>query len=122
MFQPDYCSLVTDDYRRIVAKNTPSPSSPLPRAAILVVSAYIAAQMLSDVASVKIGVLQLPALGSLAVDMGTFIYPITFTLRDVVHKLLGRQAARTLVVAAGAINLVMAGYLVWAAGFPSDPS
>lgn len=92
------------------------------RAAVVVIAAYIAAQMLSDVASVKIGVLTLPALGSLAVDMGTFIYPITFTLRDLVHKLLGRQAARTLVVAAGAINLVMAAYLVWAAGFPSDPS
>lgn len=94
----------------------------LPRAAVLVISAYIAAQMLADVASVKIGVLTLPALGSLAVDMGTFIYPITFTLRDLVHKLLGRQVARTLVVAAGAINLVMAAYLVWAANFPSDAS
>ncbi|QYK51892.1 MAG: queuosine precursor transporter [Anaerolineales bacterium] len=94
----------------------------LPRAAVLVISAYIAAQMLSDVASVKIGVLTLPALGSLAVDMGTFIYPITFTLRDLVHKLLGRQVARTLVVAAGAINLLMAAYLVWAAAFPSDAS
>lgn len=88
----------------------------IPRAAVIVVAAYIAAQMLADVASTKIGL-----LGTLAVDMGTFVYPITFTLRDVVHKVLGRHNARLLIVTAGAINLLMAAYLVWAAGFPSDP-
>ena len=40
---------------------------------------YAGAQMLSDIASLKIGL-----VGGFAVDMGTFIYPITFT-RDVVH-------------------------------------
>jgi len=84
--------------------------------AVLVVAAYIAAQMLSDVASVKIGL-----IASLAVDMGTFIYPITFTLRDVVHKVLGRHNARLLILAAGVINLLMAAYLTWVAAFPSDP-
>ena len=92
-------------------------SSGIPALALIVVAAYIAAQMLSDVASVKIGL-----IGGLAVDMGTFIYPITFTLRDVVHKVLGRHNARLLIVSAGVINVVMAAYLMWAAGFPSDPS
>jgi hypothetical protein len=82
-----------------------------------VVAAYIAAQMLSDIASLKIGVIL-----NLAVDMGTFIYPITFTLRDVVHKVLGRRNARVLILAAGAINLCMALYLMWVGGVPSDPS
>ena len=68
-----------------VASNlTKSPA--VPAIAVIVVSAYIAAQMLSDIASLKIGV-----VGSLAVDMGTFIYPITFTLRDVVHKVLAAK-------------------------------
>jgi uncharacterized integral membrane protein (TIGR00697 family) len=88
----------------------------LARTAILVVAAYIAAQMLADIASVKIGV-----VGGLAVDMGTFIYPFTFTLRDVVHKVLGRRNARVLILAAAVINLGMAGYLTWAASVPSDP-
>jgi hypothetical protein len=88
----------------------------IPRAAVIVVATYIAAQMLADVASTKIGL-----LGQLAVDMGTFVYPITFTLRDVVHKVLGRRNAQVLIVTAGGINLLMAAYLVWAAGFPSDP-
>ncbi|HSO27538.1 MAG TPA: queuosine precursor transporter [Anaerolineales bacterium] len=88
-----------------------------PRIAILVVSAYIGAQMVSDIASLKIGIV----LG-LAVDMGTFIYPLTFTLRDLVHKTLGLENARALVLTAGVINLGMAFYLSWAANTPSDPS
>ena len=87
------------------------------RAAIIVTAAYAGAQMLSDVASLKIGI-----VFGLAVDMGTFIYPLTFTLRDVVHKILGKRNAQTLIVTAAAINLVMAVYLAWAARVPSDPS
>jgi hypothetical protein len=82
---------------------------------VIVVAAYIAAQMLADIASLKIGLV----LG-LAVDMGTFIYPITFTLRDVIHKVLGRRNSRVVIVSAGIINLFMAGYLMWAASVPSD--
>ncbi|MCA9975235.1 MAG: VUT family protein, partial [Anaerolineales bacterium] len=89
----------------------------IPRVAVVVVAAYIGAQMLADITSLKIGV-----VASLAVDMGTFIYPITFTLRDLVHKLLGKKNAQTLVITAGVINLFMADYLAWAAGVPGDPT
>ena len=92
------------------------PVDGLTRAALIAVSAYIAAQMLADIASLKIGV-----VAGLAVDMGTFIYPVTFTLRDVVHKLIGRRHARLLIVAAGLINLLMAAYLLWVARVPGDP-
>lgn len=83
---------------------------------ILVISAYIAAQMLADIASLKIGV-----VAGLSVDMGTFIYPITFTLRDVVHKVLGKKYTRLLILAAGGINLLMSLYLKWTAIVPGDP-
>ncbi|MCA9934865.1 MAG: queuosine precursor transporter [Ardenticatenaceae bacterium] len=89
----------------------------LPKIAVVVVAAYIGAQMLADITSLKIGL-----VAGLAVDMGTFIYPITFTLRDVVHKLLGKRNAQTLVITAGVINLVMAAYLAWTAVVPSDPA
>ncbi|MCB9421239.1 MAG: queuosine precursor transporter [Ardenticatenaceae bacterium] len=89
----------------------------VPRIAVIVVAAYIGAQMLADITSLKIGV-----VAGFAVDMGTFIYPITFTLRDVVHKLLGKHNAQTLIIMAGIINLFMAAYLSWASGVPSDPS
>lgn len=85
--------------------------------ALLVTAAYIAAQMLADIASLKIGV-----VAGFAVDMGTFIYPVTFTLRDLVHREVGRRGARAVVLAAGAINLAMAGYLCWVCAVPADPS
>lgn len=91
--------------------------SPVTRVAIAAVGAYVGAQVIADVTSLKIG-----SVTGRAVDMGTFIYPITFTLRDVVHKALGRRAARTLVLTAAAVNLFMALYLQWAARAPSDPS
>jgi uncharacterized integral membrane protein (TIGR00697 family) len=90
-------------------------SSLVSGAAVTVIAAYIAAQMLADVASLKIGV-----VAGLAVDMGTFVYPVTFTLRDLVHKLLGRANARLLVVLAAVVNLVMVAYLMWAAAVPAD--
>ncbi len=94
-----------------------APAVLLPTAAIVIVSLYTGAQMLSDIASLKIGVV----LG-LAVDMGTFIYPVTFTLRDMVHKVIGKRGAQVLIIMAGAINLLMAAYLMWAASVESDPA
>lgn len=85
--------------------------------ALLSISAYVAAQMLSDIASLKIGV-----VAGLAVDMGTFIYPITFTLRDLVHKITGKKSAQALILICGGINLFMAAYLLVVARAPSDPS
>ncbi len=89
----------------------------VPRTAVIVVAAYIGAQMLADITSLKIGV-----VAGYAVDMGTFIYPITFTLRDLVHKLLGKRNAQALIVMAGVVNLFMAAYLAWAANVPGDPA
>jgi len=86
-------------------------------AGVLVVAAYIAAQMLSDVLSLKIAL-----VAGFSIDAGTFIYPFTFTLRDMVHKLLGRAATRAVIVAAGAINLAMAGLFAFAAWLPPDPT
>lgn len=86
-------------------------------AVILVTAAYIAAQMLSDIMSLKI----VPFLG-FSMDAGTLIYPLTFTLRDLVHKVTGRRGARTVIVAAAVINLVMAGLFWLVSRFPYDTS
>jgi uncharacterized integral membrane protein (TIGR00697 family) len=40
------------------------------------------------------------------------VYPFTFTLRDLVHKVAGKQVARALILAAAVVNLFMAG-LFW---------
>ena len=87
------------------------------RVAVVAVAAYAGAQVIADVASLKIGI-----VAGRAVDMGTFIYPITFTLRDVVHKVLGRSAARTLIVTCGGVNLFMGAYFAWTASVTSDPA
>jgi uncharacterized integral membrane protein (TIGR00697 family) len=85
--------------------------------AIIVSSAYIAAQMLADVTSLKI----ILFLG-LSMDAGTFVYPITFTLRDLVHKTVGVRGARVLIVTAAVINLAMAGLFWLVSRLPGDPA
>lgn len=84
---------------------------------IAVVAAYIAAQMLADVGSLKIVLFM-----GLSMDAGTFVYPITFTLRDLVHKTIGAKGARILIVSAAVINLAMALYFWLVASIPGDPS
>jgi uncharacterized integral membrane protein (TIGR00697 family) len=81
--------------------------SRLPVAIALLSAAYVAAQMLSDVSSLKI-----TEVAGFSMDAGTLVYPFTFTLRDLVHKVAGKQAARALIIAAAVINLFMAG-LFW---------
>jgi uncharacterized integral membrane protein (TIGR00697 family) len=86
-------------------------------AGMLVTSAYIAAQMLADITSLKIAL-----IGPFSIDGGTFIYPFTFTLRDLVHKLRGRAAARLLIITAGVVNLVMAALFAFVTWLPADPT
>lgn len=80
-------------------------------------SCYIAAQMLSDIGSLKIAL-----IAGFSIDAGTFIYPVTFTLRDLAHKRLGKKSARLIILLAGGINLFMAAFLWLAARLPADPS
>lgn len=96
---------------------TKRPATGIPQAAVLTVAAYVAAQILADVGSLKIA-----WLAGFSVDGGTFVYPLTFTLRDLVHKQLGRKAARTLIIAAAVINLLMAGYFAFLSRLSPDPS
>jgi queuosine precursor transporter len=84
---------------------------------VLVAGAYIAAQMMADIASLRIVL-----IAGLSMDGGTLVYPLTFTLRDMVHKVAGLKAARMLIIAAGVINVIMAG-LFWLVGrLPADPT
>lgn len=82
---------------------------------LVVAGAYVAAQMMADVASLRI-----IAIGGYAVDAGTLIYPFTFTLRDLVHKIGGKSAARTVIALAAAINLVMAAFFGLVGTLPAD--
>jgi hypothetical protein len=82
---------------------------------VVVGGAYVAAQIMADVASLRI-----ISVGGYAVDAGTLIYPFTFTLRDMVHKIGGKAAARTLIFLAAAINLFMAFFFGLVGRLPAD--
>jgi uncharacterized integral membrane protein (TIGR00697 family) len=84
-------------------------------AAILVSVFYVAAQMMADIGSLRIVM-----VAGFSIDAGTFIYPLTFTLRDMVHKVAGIKIARMLILAAAAINLVMALFFKIVAILPPD--
>lgn len=83
--------------------------------AILVSTFYVAAQMMADVGSLRIVL-----IAGFSIDAGTFIYPLTFTLRDMVHKVAGIKIARMLILAAAGINLVMALFFKMVAVLPPD--
>ena len=95
----------------------PNQANSIYTSAIVVISVYIAAQMLSDIGSLKIA-----WVAGFSVDAGTFIYPLTFTIRDLVHKQLGKAAARTVIILAAVINLLMVVFFQFAAWLPQDPS
>jgi len=81
----------------------------------VVSSLYVAAQLLSNVTSLRILM-----IAGFSMDAGTFIYPFTFTLRDLVHKTGGIKVARAVVITAAAANLFMAGLYWLVARLPPD--
>jgi uncharacterized integral membrane protein (TIGR00697 family) len=82
---------------------------------VILGSAYVGAQMLADIASLRI-----VEVAGITMDGGTLIYPFTFTLRDLVHKAAGVATARALIFTAAGLNVVMA-LLFWVvAALPPD--
>ena len=83
---------------------------------LLVAISYVSAQIFSNIASSKIAL-----IGGFSIDGGTIIYPITFTLRDLIHKTLGQKVARFVVLTAGITNAIIA-LLFWIVNLlPQDP-
>ena len=87
------------------------------RTLVIVSVCYIAAQIFADITSLRIIL-----LANMSIDAGTLVYPFTFTLRDMVHKIGGVSIARTLIFLAAGINIFMA-LLFWLVGvLPADPA
>lgn len=82
---------------------------------MLSISGYIFAQVLADLGSLKIA-----NVGGLAIDGGTFVYPLTFTLRDMVHKILGKKLARQVIITAGVFNVFMVAFFQFLVALPAD--
>jgi len=64
--------------------------------------------------------LRIVMLAGFSVDAGTFVYPLTFTLRDLVHKTAGIRAARVLIFTAAVVNILMAALFWLASVLPPD--
>jgi uncharacterized integral membrane protein (TIGR00697 family) len=84
-------------------------------AIVILVASYIALQIFSDVGSLRIVM-----LGGMSIDAGTFIYPLTFTLRDMVHKTMGKKGAQLMIITAAGFNLLMALYFWVVSILPPD--
>lgn len=84
---------------------------------VIVATAYVAAQILADIASLRI-----LFIAGFSIDAGTIVYPLTFTLRDLVHKTAGIITSRVLIVTAAVINLFMAALFWVVSVMPADQS
>jgi uncharacterized integral membrane protein (TIGR00697 family) len=86
---------------------------------MVAVTGYAACSITANVMSVRI--LRIgPDWASFSVDAGTLTYPLTFTLRDLVHKVGGRTAARVVILSTAGLN-VLAALGMWAtANLPGD--
>ena len=82
---------------------------------ILIIGVYIACQMISNISSVKIA-----NVLSLAVDGGTFIYPLAFTIRDMAHKTIGKKNTQKLIIVSAIINVFTPIYFYIVSQIPAD--
>lgn len=82
---------------------------------ILVSVAYVAAQMVADISNLR----NLTLFG-LSVSAFSIAYPLTFTLRDMAHKLAGPYVARTLIIAAAVIYLVAQAFFTIISNLPPE--
>ncbi|WP_295161865.1 queuosine precursor transporter [uncultured Brachyspira sp.] len=82
---------------------------------ILIICSYIACQMISNIASVKIA-----NILSLAVDGGTFLYPLAFTIRDMAHKTIGKKNTQKLILVSAVINIFSPIYFYIISQIPAD--
>ena len=84
------------------------------QAIVLLVGTYVMAQAIADIGATK-----LIEIGGVVMPGGTFIFALTFTLRDMIHKRLGREWARAAIGAAAALNVLLAVYLFFISRLPS---
>ncbi len=86
------------------------------QAAIILCGLYLFFSFAGNIAATKV-----TYFGSLVMDAG-FIYALTFTWRDLIHKQLGKNAAITTIWLSAAVNLIAALYFQMVVLMPAEPS
>jgi uncharacterized integral membrane protein (TIGR00697 family) len=74
---------------------------------LVLAALYVALQIVADITVVKM----VTILGYV-IPAGSLVYALTFTVRDLIHKRLGKEYAKGLIVLAGLINVAMAGWFI----------
>ncbi len=86
------------------------------QATIILCGVYIFISLASNIAATKV-----TYFGKLVMDAG-FIYALTFTWRDLIHKQLGKKAALTTIYVAAVINIIAALYFQLVVMLPAETS
>ena len=81
---------------------------------VFLIGGYVLCQAVADVGATKM----VEMLG-IALPAGSLMFAFTFTLRDVLHKRLGKKWAQAAIVASVLFNLVQAVYLAGMARVPA---
>lgn len=83
---------------------------------VALVGAYLVCQAVADVAATK-----MVTMWGIVLPAGSIIFAATFTIRDLIHKRLGKEWARAAIVCAGVFNVIQASYLWWMAQMAYPP-
>jgi queuosine precursor transporter len=83
---------------------------------IITIMAYLSFQIFADIMALK----QI-AIGPLVMSPVFFVFPATFTFRDMIHKALGKSVAHVVIVTALIINFVMLGLFRLYISIPPAP-
>lgn len=86
------------------------------QATIILTGVYLFLSFAANIAATKV-----TFFGKLVMDAG-FIYALTFTWRDLIHKQLGKEAAVTTIMLAGVVNILAALYFQFVVIMPAEPS
>jgi len=78
---------------------------------VALIGGYIAAQLVADVSAVK-----LLDVGGVVLPAGTFIFALTFTLRDLIHRRYGGVTAQRAITMAVVANIFLSLYTLLMVG------
>lgn len=77
------------------------------------IGGYVALQLIADITAAKI-----VEVWGITIPAGTFVFALTFSWRDMLHKRLGREWAQAAIVVAALCNLGMVLYFIFAIALP----
>jgi hypothetical protein len=85
-------------------------------AVTFLIGLYVICQAIADVSATK-----LVEIGPIVLPAGSMIFAVTFTVRDLLHKRLGKTWAQAAIIVAAVGNILQALYLAWVSKMSYPP-